>query len=105
MVTTTRNIRRAIKFFFKEEGKDKWSGPAKVTGQEGSKIRIIHAGYDRTVPACRVIPKFPDKVIVEEDPNSSYGIEEEKGADGQQYSQGMETDERMVNRPKDSQRK
>ena len=68
-------------FFFKEEGKDKWSGPAKVTGQEGSKVRIIHAGYDRTVPACRVIPKFLDKVIVEEDPYSSNGIEEEKMAD------------------------
>ena len=42
--------------FFKEDGKDRWTGPAKVTGTEGSKVRIIHAGYDRTVPSCRVIP-------------------------------------------------
>ena len=45
---------------FKEEDKGRWSGPAKVTGMEGSKVRIIHAGYDRTVPSCRVIP-FEDK--------------------------------------------
>ena len=41
---------------FKEESKNRWSGPAKVTGMEGNKVRIIHSGYDRTVPACRVIP-------------------------------------------------
>ena len=45
--------------FVKEEGKDKWTGPAKVTGQEASKVRIIHAGNDRTVPAFRVIPRHP----------------------------------------------
>ena len=62
--------------FFKEEGKDEWSGPGKVTGQEGSKIRIIYAGYDRTVPACRVIPRYPERQIVEA-PDSSPGMDVE----------------------------
>ena len=35
---------------FKEEGIDRWSGPGKVTGMEGSKVRLVHSGYDRTVP-------------------------------------------------------
>ena len=29
---------------YKEEGKNRWSGPGKVTGMEGSKVRLIHAG-------------------------------------------------------------
>ena len=41
---------------FKEKYKGRWYGPVKVTEMEGSKVRIIHAGYDRTVPACNVIP-------------------------------------------------
>ena len=41
---------------FKEIEKGRWSGPAKVTGMEGNKVRIIHAGYDRTVPACLGMP-------------------------------------------------
>ena len=55
---------------FKEEGKNRWSGPGKVTGMEGSKVRIIHAGYDRTVPSCRVMP-FKDELEVI-DNNSEY---------------------------------
>ena len=35
--------------YFKEDDKSRWSGPAKVTGVEENKIRIIHSGYDRTV--------------------------------------------------------
>ena len=32
---------------------------------EGSKVRIIHAGYERTVPACRVIPYENSVEVVE----------------------------------------
>ena len=60
--------------FFIEEGKDKWSRLAKVTGQEGLKVRIIHAGYDRTLPACRVIPRCPEKLIVEKASENSQGM-------------------------------
>ena len=48
-----------------EPGNNKWSGPAKVTGVEGTKVRIIHCGYDRTVPNCRVQPYKTEKIIVE----------------------------------------
>ena len=41
---------------FKETDKGRWLGPGKVTGMKGSKVRIVHAGYDRTVSACKVIP-------------------------------------------------
>ena len=58
--------------YFKEEGKNRWSGPAKVTGMEGSKVRIIHAGYDRTVPACRVIPYKRELEIVDDDTNNGH---------------------------------
>ena len=51
--------------FFLEDGKSKWSGPGKVTGVEGTKIRLIHSGYDRTVPNCRVIPATNDKTVTE----------------------------------------
>ena len=56
---------------FKENDKSRWSGPAKVTGTEGSKVRIIHAGHARTVPSCRVIPLNSDKVIEESDKEAS----------------------------------
>ena len=51
---------------FKEDGKSRWSGPGKVTGMEGNKVRIIQSGYDRTVPTCRVIP-YKDEKYLEED--------------------------------------
>ena len=50
---------------FMEPGNNKWSGPAKVTGVEGTKVRIIHCGYDRTVPNCCVQPYKIEKIIVE----------------------------------------
>ena len=50
--------------FYKEEGKDRWAGPAKVTGVEGNKVRVIHSGYDRTVPKCRVMPTEVRKDVV-----------------------------------------
>ena len=49
---------------YMEPGNNKWSGPAKVTGVEGTKVRIIHCGYDRTVPNCRVQPYKIEKIIV-----------------------------------------
>ena len=52
---------------FKENDKGRWSGPAKVTGMEGNKVRIIHAGYDRTVPTCRVMPFEDEREVVEDD--------------------------------------
>ena len=51
---------------FKENDVGRWSGPAKVTGMEGTKVRIIHAGFDRTVPTCRVMPHDDEKEIVDE---------------------------------------
>ena len=99
--------------FFKEEGKDKWSGPAKVTGQEGSKVRIIHAGYDRTVPACRVLPVNPEKVIVEEvedvprleeGPALAQGLESQRGLDrGTVPTRGLESQGQQDERPGSSQ--
>ena len=32
---------------------------------EGSKVRIIHAGYDRTVPLCRVMPFTDSKEMAD----------------------------------------
>ena len=58
---------------FKENDKGRWSGPAHVTGMEGSKVQIIHAGYDRTVPACRVLPYGDDKSINDEE--AEYSID------------------------------
>ena len=92
--------------FFKEEGKDKWSGPAKVTGQEGSKVRIIHAGYSRTVPACRVLPVDQEKVIVEEmeeSSNSSRGLEHQRRLEQRlNPSRGMEDQCLVEERPNSS---
>ena len=51
---------------FKEDGKSRWSGPAHVTGMEGSKVRLVQAGYDRTVPACRNMPYKDDRFVVDE---------------------------------------
>jgi hypothetical protein len=52
---------------FKEEGKDRWAGPAKVIGVEGNKVRVIHSGYDRTVPKCRVMPAEAKRAIINEE--------------------------------------
>ena len=51
---------------FKEDGKSRWSGPAHVTGMEGSKVRLVQDGYDRTVHACRVMPYKDDRFVVDE---------------------------------------
>ena len=37
---------------------------------EGSKVRIIHAGYDRTVPTCRVIHFKDEKYLEDEQTNT-----------------------------------
>ena len=52
---------------FKEKDKSKWSGPAKVTDVIGNKIRMIFAGYERTVPAIDVAHFKDEKVVVESD--------------------------------------
>ena len=83
---------------FKEEGKEKWSGPAKVTSTEGSKVRVVHNGYDRTVPACNVVPYNQERYIVEEFQPDNEEMEEEsrtaqglEGMVGKSYStQGLE---------------
>ena len=54
---------------FKENEKLRWTGPDSVTGMEGNKVRIIHAGYDRTVPTCRVMPYNDNKNVLEETEN------------------------------------
>ena len=51
---------------YKEDDRNRWSGPAKVTGCEGNKVRVVHAGYDRTVPLCRVIPFVEEKHLADE---------------------------------------
>ena len=86
--------------FFIEEGKDKWSGLAKVTGQEGLKVRIIHAGYDRTLPACRVIPRYPEKVIGEEISENSQGMENDGMESQLKSTQGMEAVENIQTQEK-----
>ena len=59
---------------FKEEGIDRWSGPGKVTGMEGSQVRLVHSGYDRTVPLCRVIPYEEElDVVVDSEEKQSDG--------------------------------
>ena len=63
------------KVLFKEEGKNRWTGPGKVTGMEGSKVRIVHAGYDRTVPACRVIPYNDPVEIVDTQAGASTNLQ------------------------------
>ena len=61
---------------FKEDGKNRWSGPGQVTGMEGSKVRIVQAGYDRTVPACRVIPYKDNKYVEEPEESDGQDLEE-----------------------------
>ena len=56
---------------FKENDKIRWTGPAIVTGMEGNKVRIIHAGYDRTVPTCRVMHYNDKNDVVEDEEISS----------------------------------
>ena len=52
---------------YKEEGKERWAGPAKVTGIEGNKVRVIDSGYNRTVPKCRVMPvEIKRDVVIDE---------------------------------------
>ena len=38
-----------------------------MTGVEGNKVRVIHSGYDRTVPKCRVMPAKVTKYVVEDE--------------------------------------
>ena len=52
---------------FKENDKGRWSGPAKVTGMEGTKVRLVYAGHDRTVPSCRVLPLNDQKSVIDEE--------------------------------------
>ena len=61
---------------FKENEKNRWSGPAVVTGMEGSKVRLVHAGYDRTVPSCRVIPFSEERNLIENPTSVSNDKEE-----------------------------
>ena len=50
---------------------------------EGNKVRVIHAGYDRTVPACRVMPYNDEKFEV---------IEEESNQDVHEIVDNVETE-------------
>ena len=61
---------------FKETDIGRWSGPSKVTGMEGSKVRIIHAGYDRIVSACNVREEQED--VKQDDNNKVSGLGQEK---------------------------
>ena len=91
MDTMTTSIVKVKKYFFKES-KDRWSGPTRVTGQEASKIRIIHTGYDRTVAACRVSPMNPETTVVEEVEDRPGMEEPPKPAQGMDGQSGMENE-------------
>lgn len=51
---------------FKEVNTEKWSGPARVTGIDGSKVRVNYAGYERTVHKARVQPFNSEKSIIDD---------------------------------------
>lgn len=61
---------------FKEEGKEKWSGPGKVIGVVDNKVKIMHMGYGRIVPTCRVMPYKSKRYIIEENDNQDESFEE-----------------------------
>ena len=63
---------------FKENGKDRWSGPSKVTSVEGSKVRVIHSRYERTVAKCRVQPLEIKRYIDETEDNESVELDGEE---------------------------
>ena len=82
---------------FKEDGKNRWTGPAKVTGTENSKVRIIHAGYDRTVPACRVLPFKEEKHEDESEEQTDGDANDKKHEDvdeSEKQTDNNETDKR-----------
>ena len=100
---------------YKEKNSEKWTGPGKVTGVEGSKVRIIHMVHDRTVPKKDVIPFQSKQYEVEENTIPSTGLEgqarkmEDKSTSTDemeniqletesQYTQGLESQPRkMIN--------
>ena len=65
------------KVLFKEDGKNRWSGPAVVLGVEGSKIRVMYSGYPRTVPSCRTMP-FDEVRHIDEEESIDLNSEDDK---------------------------
>ena len=51
---------------------------------KGNKVRVIHAGYDRTIPTCRVIPFSEDEVKESEDDNHDTPVDSIVPDDGDQ---------------------
>ena len=91
---------------FKEEGIDRWSGPGKVTRMEGSKVRLVHSGFDRTVPSCRVIPFEDTKEIIEAEDISTDEAHDWSNdkpdaiSEAPNSSDIIESEEQVDNRPK-----
>ena len=74
---TDNSYHEGDEVLFKENDKSRCSGPAKVTGIEGTKLRLIYAGHARTVPNCRVIPFSIEKDIIEDVEETKEGNSEE----------------------------
>ena len=53
-------------------------GPAKATSADGSKVKVLHAGYNRTLPKCWVQFAQEEKNIVEDEAERSESTETDK---------------------------
>ena len=62
---------------FKEKDKSKWSGPAKVTDVDGTKIRMLYGGYERTVPSIDVMHYKNENVVVKSNTETNENAEKE----------------------------
>ena len=62
---------------FKEKEKSKWSGPAKVTDIDGTKVRMLYGGYERTVPNVDVMLYHEEKSITKTNTNDDDKVERE----------------------------
>ena len=50
------SFREGEEVIYKEDGKTKWSGPAKIISIDSVKIKVNHDGYARTLHKSEVMP-------------------------------------------------
>ena len=70
------SFREGEEFIYKEDGKTKWSGPAKIISIDNIKIKVSHDGYARTVHKSKVMPLADSPIYDATDENEEHNEEE-----------------------------
>ena len=79
------SFREGEEVIYKEDGKTKWSGPAKIISIDNVKVKVNHDGYARTVHKSKVMPLADSPIYDATDENEEHNEEEgQNDANGNQ---------------------